>query len=349
MANSNTTTPSLTDLMPTNNDLKPWSTTDIPVLSPTLDNYYDWSSIVQAMVDFHDATHLLTTNPAPLEQRLAKQLVFFLSRTVASTHRPALLGQTPAAAWSLLQDLNPQTGHSLEDLVQRGYDISLIDLGPKAYATQHRLIQSQIVQRQATHHYASPQAYINRVLKGMEGHPDARHVRTTFRHIAQPTLADVENLYREIADNCTDTTIQHAHAVTSKERRNQPNPKYTRPPRDPSITDYSCSFCMVDNHATRDCRRKNRSRAATNTSSYHRSVEIANTVAISLAKMFSGPPNTSGAPVNEHKLFLSTLASLFTGFRGQHQNASHSYTFPQLPAVPHACHPSRPAHDTSYW
>jgi hypothetical protein len=56
MANSNTTTPSLTDLMPTNNDLKPWSTTDIPVLSPTLYNYYDWSSIVQAMVDFHDAT-----------------------------------------------------------------------------------------------------------------------------------------------------------------------------------------------------------------------------------------------------------------------------------------------------
>jgi hypothetical protein len=78
MANSNTTTPSLTDLMPTNNDLKPWSTTDIPVLSPTLDNYYDWSSIVQAMVDFHDATHLLTTNPAPLEQRLAKQLIFFV-------------------------------------------------------------------------------------------------------------------------------------------------------------------------------------------------------------------------------------------------------------------------------
>jgi hypothetical protein len=65
MANSNTTTPSLTDLMPTNNDLNPWSTTDIPVLSPTLDNYYDWSSIVQAMLDFHDATHILTTNPAP--------------------------------------------------------------------------------------------------------------------------------------------------------------------------------------------------------------------------------------------------------------------------------------------
>jgi hypothetical protein len=102
MANSSTTTPSLTDLMPTNNDLKPWSTTDIPILSPTLDNY-DWSSIVQAMVDFNDAAHLLNTYPAPLEQRLAKQLVFFLSRTVASTHRPALLGQTPAAAWSLLK------------------------------------------------------------------------------------------------------------------------------------------------------------------------------------------------------------------------------------------------------
>jgi hypothetical protein len=94
--------------------------------------------------------------PPPLEQRLAKQLVFLLSRTVASTHRPAFLGKTPAAAWSLLQDLNQQTGHSLEVLVQREYDISLIDLGTKSYATQHRLIQSQIVQRQATHHYASP-------------------------------------------------------------------------------------------------------------------------------------------------------------------------------------------------
>jgi hypothetical protein len=95
MANSNTGTPYLTDLMPTNNDLKPWSTTDIPILSPTIDNYYDLSSILQTMVEFHDATHLLTTNPAALEQGLAKQLV---SRTVASTHRPELLGQTTAAA-----------------------------------------------------------------------------------------------------------------------------------------------------------------------------------------------------------------------------------------------------------
>jgi hypothetical protein len=204
MANSNTATPSLTDLMPNNNDLKPWSITYIPIVPPTIDNYYNWSSILQAMVEFHDAAHLLTTNPAPLEQRLAKQLVFFLSRPVASTHRSALLGQTPAAAWSLLQDLKPQTGHSLEDLVQRGYDISLFDRDPKSYASQPRLIQSQIGQRQATHHYASPQTYINRVLKGVEDHHDARHVCTTFRHIAQPTLADVENLYREITDNCTD-------------------------------------------------------------------------------------------------------------------------------------------------
>jgi hypothetical protein len=50
--------------MPSNNDLKPFSTTDIPILSPTIDKYYDCSSIVQAMVDFHDATHLFTTNPA---------------------------------------------------------------------------------------------------------------------------------------------------------------------------------------------------------------------------------------------------------------------------------------------
>ena len=65
MANSDTTRPSLADPITTNNDLKPWSTTDIPTLSPTLDNYYDWSSIVQAMVDFHDATHLLNTTPTP--------------------------------------------------------------------------------------------------------------------------------------------------------------------------------------------------------------------------------------------------------------------------------------------
>jgi hypothetical protein len=150
MANSDTTTPSLADRTTSTNDLKPWSTTDIPTLSPTLDNYYDWPFIVQAMVDFHDATHLLNTNPAPPEQRLAKKLVSFLSRTVASTHLPALLGQTPAAAWSILQALSPQTGHSLEDLVQRGYDISLTDLGPTSYATQNRFVHSQIVQRCAT-------------------------------------------------------------------------------------------------------------------------------------------------------------------------------------------------------
>jgi transposase InsO family protein len=302
MANSDTTTPSLAEPIPINNDLKPWSTTDIPTLSPALDNYYDWSSIVQAMVDFHDATHLLTTNPTPLEQRLAKQLVFFLSRTVASTHRPALLGQTPAAAWSILQALNPQTGHSLEDLVQRGYDICLADIGPTSYATQHRIIQSQIVQQQAAHHYATPQAYINRVLKGMEGHPDVRHVRTTFRNITQPTLADVENLYREIADSCTDTTLPRAHAASSKDRRNRGSSKYTRPPRDPTVTDYNCSFCKVDNHITRDCRRKNRYRTDANTSGYKNTVEIANAVAIALATMFSSPTsNTSGAQVNEPK------------------------------------------------
>jgi hypothetical protein len=127
----------------------------------------------------------------------------------------------------------------------------------------------------------------------MEGHPDARHVRTTFRHIAQPTLADVENLYHEILDNCNDTTIQRAYAVTSKKRRNRPNPKYTRPPRDHAITNYNCSFCKVDNLATRDCRYKNWSRADTNTRTYKHSAEVANAVAIALAtlaKRFLTPP-----------------------------------------------------------
>jgi hypothetical protein len=104
------TLPSVTNPS-TTNDIKPWTTTDVPTLSATLDNYYDWSSIVQAMVEFHDATHLLTTSPAPEEHRLAKQLTFFLSRTVASTHRPALLGQSPSDAWATLQALNPQATH----------------------------------------------------------------------------------------------------------------------------------------------------------------------------------------------------------------------------------------------
>jgi hypothetical protein len=57
----------------------------------TIGNYYDRSSTVQAIVDFCDATHLLTPNPAQLEQRLAKQLVFFLSSTVARIHRSTIL------------------------------------------------------------------------------------------------------------------------------------------------------------------------------------------------------------------------------------------------------------------
>jgi hypothetical protein len=126
---------------PTTNEIKPWTTTDVPTLSATLDNCYDRSSIVQAMVEFHDVTHLLTTSPAPEEHRMAKQLTFFLSRTVASTHRPALLGQPPMDAWATLQGLSPQTGHSLEDLVQQSYEIHLIDLGPTAYALHRKLIR----------------------------------------------------------------------------------------------------------------------------------------------------------------------------------------------------------------
>jgi hypothetical protein len=286
----------------TTNDIKPWTTTDVPTLSATLDNYYDWSSIVQAMVEFHDATHLLTTTPAPEEHRLAKQLTFFLSRTVASTHRPALLGQSPSDAWATLQALNPQTGHLLEDLVQQCYKIHLTDLGPTAFASQHRLVQSQIVQRQATHHYATPQAYLNRVLKGIEGHADVRHVRITFRNIQHPTLADIENLYREIADSCTEMPLPRAHAASSKHRFNRGPSKYTRPTMDPTITDYNCSVCRVDNHNTKDCRRKTRSRSYQGSSRYRDSVEIANAFTLDLASMFQNttlPP--SGAPVNEQK------------------------------------------------
>jgi hypothetical protein len=152
------------------------------------------------MVEFHDATHLLTTTPAPEENLLAKQLTFFLSRTVASPHRPALFGQSPSDNWATLQALNPQTGHSLEDLVQQCNEIHLTDLGPTAYASHHLPVQSKIVQGQATHHNATPQSYLYRVLKGIHGHADVRHVRTTFRNIQHPTLADIENLYREIAD-----------------------------------------------------------------------------------------------------------------------------------------------------
>jgi hypothetical protein len=98
---------------------KPWPTADIPTLSDTLDNFYAWSSLVEAMLDFYDATHLLTAAPSDEEYRLSKQLTFFLSRIVAPPHRPALLGKPPAVAWALLQALNPQTGNSREDLVQQ--------------------------------------------------------------------------------------------------------------------------------------------------------------------------------------------------------------------------------------
>jgi hypothetical protein len=123
------------------------------------------------MADFYDATHLLSAVPSDEERRLGKQLTFFLSRTVAPPHRPALLGKPPAVAWALLQALKPQTGHSLEDLVQQGDELRLTDHGPTSYATEHRLVQRKIFQRQADHHYATPQAYLNRVLKGMDDHP----------------------------------------------------------------------------------------------------------------------------------------------------------------------------------
>jgi hypothetical protein len=132
---------------------------------------------------------------------------------VAPPRRPALLGKPPAVAWALLQALNLQTGHSLEDLVQQGYELRLADHGPTSYVTEHRLVQSKIVQRQADHHYATPQAYLNRVLKGIDDHPDVRHLRTTFRQIPHPNLVDVEHLFRELHDCCSPSTLPSAHAA----------------------------------------------------------------------------------------------------------------------------------------
>jgi hypothetical protein len=216
------------------------------MLSDTLHNFCDWSSLVQAMIDFNDATHLLTTPHTTDDRRPAEQLIFFLSRTVAPPHRPALLGLPPMEAWALLQALNPQTGQSLEDLVQQGYEINLADQSPTAYATQHRLIQSKIVHRQAIHHNATPQAYLNRVLMGMEDYADVRHVRTTSQQIQLPSLADVEHLYHEIADSCSPSTLHHAQAASTRNTRGRGRPKYSRPPRDPTVTNYNCSVCKVD-------------------------------------------------------------------------------------------------------
>jgi hypothetical protein len=47
------------------------------------------------MVDFYDITHLLTAALSDDEFRLAKQLTMFMSRIVASPHRPALLRKYP--------------------------------------------------------------------------------------------------------------------------------------------------------------------------------------------------------------------------------------------------------------
>lgn len=290
----------------TSGDFKPWPTADIPTLSDTLDNFYAWSSLVEAMADFYDATHLLTAAPSDAERRLAKQLTFFLSRTVAPPHRPALLGKPPAVAWALLQALNPQTGHSLEDLVQQGFELRLTDHGPTSYATEHRLVQSKIVQRQADHHYATPQAYLNRVLKGMDDHPDVRHLRTTFRQIPHPTLADVEHLFRELHDCCSPSTLPSAHAASSNPSRGRGPSRYTRPPRDPTITDYKCSFCKVDNHNTRDCRRKNRTRSGPDGPS--RTIEIANAVTLALANLFTNStPSSPGPSVKDPSLSYHRL------------------------------------------
>jgi hypothetical protein len=89
-------------------DFKPWPTADTPTLSDTLDNFYAWSSLVEAMVDFYDATHLLTAALSDEKRRLAKQLTFFLSRSVAPPHRPALLGKPPAVAWPYYRPSTPR-------------------------------------------------------------------------------------------------------------------------------------------------------------------------------------------------------------------------------------------------
>ena len=62
------------------------------------------------MAAFRDANHLLITNQARLEQRLAKQLGLFLSRTVASSFRPAQPGKYIKQAQPSFEALNPQTG-----------------------------------------------------------------------------------------------------------------------------------------------------------------------------------------------------------------------------------------------
>jgi hypothetical protein len=158
---------------------------------------------------------------------------------------------SPCATWpnpisSAVLSPSPQSAdrNFLEGLVQSDCNKNLTDIGPTSYATEQRVEQSQIVQSQATHHYAAPHASIKRALKGTKGHPDVRYLRTTFRNITQPTMDDVENLYRKLADTCHYVTFPRAHAASSKDRHNRVPTKYIQTPRDPIVTDYYRS-CKV--------------------------------------------------------------------------------------------------------
>ena len=71
-------------------------------------------------------------------------------------------------------------------------------------------------------------------------------------------------------------------------------PDTLAPPRDPTVTDYKCSFCKVDNHNTQDIRRKNRSRSGPNGPT--RTVEIANAITLALANLFTNSKPNSPEP-----------------------------------------------------
>jgi Reverse transcriptase (RNA-dependent DNA polymerase) len=244
--------------------VRPFPTTNVPVLTTIADNKRKWSNVVRVTAAAHNAGHYLDRAPSPASQSEvahANALKLFIFMTVADCHQEAIINMPSHKAFAYLQNLN---GTLTISEVNRAHVVPPLSECESTcdYVEKHRARRSALQAISTSHFHTTVVAFIDALLAGLPtSDSDCRQLTRVFGRMTEPSESDVESLIQDIlrlhshdaSASGASRPRPHRHLPNTKSTRK----KYNQPPGDLNRK-YECQYCLADSHKELDCGRKKR-------------------------------------------------------------------------------------------
>jgi hypothetical protein len=229
--------------------VRPFPTTNVPVLTTVADNKRKWSNVVRVTAAAHNSSHYLDRAPSSeshSEVAHANALKLFIFMTAADCHQEAIINMPSHKAFAYLQNLNGTL--TISD-VNRAHAVPPLSECESTcdHVEKHRARRSALQAISTSHFHTTVVAFIDALLAGLPtSDSDCRQMTRDFGRMTEPSESDVESLIQDILrlhshDASASGAFRprpHRHLPNTKSTRK----KYNQPPGDLNRK-YECQYC----------------------------------------------------------------------------------------------------------